>query len=443
MEFVHMDQLSSTPPNRAHTWKDISSALYDGLEVIPTRHVSPRTKSRNHSNCSVDVVDTVIKGNYASCMEKEIMEQPKSIAQTMLGRVDFDNFEVNLKGLDGYLEEIIRSRRIILIGAASSYHVALACRQTIEELSELPVFVELASDFLDREVPIFRDDVCILISQSGETSSVLKACLYCKKHDALVMGITNEENSRLSDETHFGISVNAGVEMGITSTKTYTSQFLVLVMFALRLAGDKKSKKARIQNIISEAKLLPEKIDKVLNLYKSLKQLAESLQHKPSILILGRGYQQATSLEGSFKFKEVVNIHSEGIHSGELKHGPLALICEEMPIIMIIMRDAIYDKCINAIEQVRARGGKPIVVCEEGDEATSNLAHTSICIPKTVDCLSGILAVIPFQLLAMHLAVLHGSFSESALECFNFSTILITYKIPTAVSCISPPFSCC
>ena len=405
----------------SHSWKDMSSPIYDGLEVIPThlnkQHLKPGDKVRNSmSTSSVDSTDSLTKGPYSTYMEKEIMEQAEAVRQSMLGRVDFKNHSIDLHGIENYKDEITRCRRIICIGAASSYHVAVGTRQTMEELLEIPVFVELASDFLDREVPVFRDDVCILISQSGETSSVLSACMYCKERDALVLGITNEENSRLSDETHCGININAGLELGVTSTKTYTCQFITLVMFAICVAGDKRSKYDRVVNIIKEMELLPSKIKKVLELNDSIKSLAESFSRKRSFILLGRGYHQATSYEGSLKLKEIVNVHSEGIHSGELKHGPLALIDDQMPIIMIVMRDRIYEKCMNAVQQVTARGGKPIVICEEGDDVVSQFAHTTICIPKTTDCLSGMLAVIPLQLLALHLAILHGKSVDTPLN---------------------------
>ena len=403
--------------SRTHSWKDVGSDVYDGLDVIITSHSTHRKTSKSQRPNGETVDEEVFKtGKYGSHMEMEIMEQPNSIKQTMLGRVDVLNNTINLNGIELYIDEIDRCRRIILIGAASSYHVAIACRQIIEELLEVPVFVELASDFLDREIPIFRDDVCMFISQSGETSSVLRACTYCKHHDALIMGITNDENSRLSNETHFGINVNAGDEIGVTSTKTYTSQILVLVMFALRMASDKKSKRERVRHIISELNLLPQKIETVLKLNSQLKELARSITNKKSLLVMGRGFHLATSLEGSFKFKEIVNIHSESIHSGELKHGPLALIDEFMPIIMIIMRDNIYEKCINAVQQVKARGGKPIIICEEDDEEIQKMADTPICIPKTADCLSPILAVIPLQLLSMHLAIMHGKSVDSPIH---------------------------
>ena len=415
-----MSDNEDSPKFRAvsHTWKDVTSPIYKGLEVIGTHS---KTKSRIHgertrnslSTSSIDSSEGSGKGKYSTYMEKEIMDQPTAIKQAMAGRVDFKNHRVNLGGIEEYRDEINRCRRIICIGSASSYHVAVGTRQTIEELLEIPVFVELASDFLDREVPIFRDDVCIFISQSGETSSVLSALMYCKKRDALVVGITNEENSKLSEETHCGININAGIEVGVTSTKTYINQFISLVMFAIFMAGDKRSKHDRICNIIDEMALLPEKITKVLQLNEDIKTLAKDVSNKKSVILLGRGYHQATSFEGSLKLIEIANMHSEGIHSGELKHGPLALIDEEMPIIMIVMRDSIYDKCMNAVQQVKARGGRPLVICEEGDDEIKNYASVSLAVPKTVDCLSGILAVIPLQLLALHLALLHGKSVDS------------------------------
>ncbi|XP_047134083.1 glutamine--fructose-6-phosphate aminotransferase [isomerizing] 2 [Hydra vulgaris] len=395
--------------HQPNSWKDVNSSLYEGLEFI-ARNKQQHLQFTKVVNCSLSESkdNKNVDATIPTLMEKEIFEQPQSIQQSMLGRVDFDNFKIHLNGIETFLNDLLRCRRIILVGAGSSFHVALACRQLMEELLDLPVFVETSSDLLDREVPIFRDDVCIFISQSGETSDVLNACKYCKKKEALLMGITNEENSTLSAETHFGINLNAGNEVGVTSTKTYTSQFIVLTMFSLKMAEDKRSKQKRVQEIISEMKTIPDKVITVLKLNNYLKDLAQKYVNCKSLLVMGRGFQQATCLEGSFKFKEVVNIHSEGIHSGELKHGPLALIDENMPIIMIIMRDAIYEKCINAFQQVKARGGKPIVICEEDDETTKNMVDISICIPKTSDCLMGILAIIPFQLLSLHLAVLKG-----------------------------------
>lgn len=397
--------LGRTPP-RIGSWKDPSSRKYDGMVVYTSNGLINHCVNR--SNLFEEITE-VSKGEYSSFMEKEIFEQAESLKEQIKRRIDLEKGVVKLNGIQDYHEEILRCRRLILIGAASSYHVAIGTRQIIEELIELPVFVELASDFLDREVPIFRDDVCILISQSGETSSILSACQYCKDRDALVMGITNNIGSTLANATHFGICIHAGLEVSFSSTKTYTGQFLALVLFALCLAGDKKHKQKRVKDIIAEIGALPDKIEEVLAKNDILRKVANKIYSNRSLLVMGRGYQQAACLEGSFKIKEVANMHSEGIHSGELKHGPLALIEETMPIIMIILKDAVYDKSMNAIQQVMARNGHPILICEEGDDVALAMSEDCITIPKTADCLAGILSIIPLQLLALHLASFRGN----------------------------------
>ena len=337
-------------------------------------------------------------------MEKEIFEQVDSIQGTMKGRVDFQKKSVFLKELQHGTADILRCKRIIVIGSGSSHHVAMSTRQLMEEMVELPVFIELASDFLDREVPIFRNDVCIFLSQSGETTTLVESCRYCLKHEALTIAVTNNKESTLSKMSDFVLDINAGVEHGITSTKTYTSQFMAMTLISLHLAYDKRPKAARIESIVEEMENLPGKISQVLKETEKYRKTALSMKDEESILVMGRGYQQGTCHEGSFKFKEITGIHSEGIHSGELKHGPLALIDDQIPIIMIVMRDSIYDKCCNAIQQVKARGGRPVLICENEDSETRKWADTVLGVPKTIDCLAGILTVIPLQLLSVYLA---------------------------------------
>lgn len=294
----------------------------------------------------------------------------------------------------------------MLIGCGTSYHSAVATRQLLEELTELPVMVELASDFLDRNTPVFRDDVCFFISQSGETADTLMALRYCKRHGALIVGITNTVGSSICRESHCGVHINAGPEIGVASTKAYTSQFVSLVMFALVISEDRISLQKRRADIIEGLHELDGKIRQVLALDKEVKTLAQDLYRQRSLLIMGRGYNFATCLEGALKVKELTYMHSEGIMAGELKHGPLALIDDSMPVMMIVMRDPVYTKCMNALQQVTARQGRPIVICEEGDNETISMASQSLQIPKTVDCLQGVLTVIPMQLLAYHIAVL-------------------------------------
>ncbi|XP_073816042.1 glutamine:fructose-6-phosphate aminotransferase 2 [Musca autumnalis] len=353
-------------------------------------------------------IQQIMKGNYDYFMLKEIYEQPESVVNTMRGRVRFDTQDVVLGGIKEYIPEIRRCRRLMLIGCGTSYHSAVATRQLLEELTELPVMVELASDFLDRNTPIFRDDVCFFISQSGETADTLLALRYCKQRGALIVGITNTVGSSIGRESHCGVHINAGPEIGVASTKAYTSQFISLVMFALVMSDDRLSLQPRRQEIIKGLSNLADQIRKVLELDSKISELAKELYLHKSLLIMGRGYNFATCLEGALKVKELTYMHSEGILAGELKHGPLALVDDEMPVLMIVLRDPVYTKCMNALQQVTSRKGRPIIICEEGDEETKAFSSRSLEIPRTVDCLQGILTVIPMQLLSYHIAVLRG-----------------------------------
>uniref|UniRef100_A0A8C9YH30 Glutamine--fructose-6-phosphate aminotransferase [isomerizing] 1 n=1 Tax=Sander lucioperca TaxID=283035 RepID=A0A8C9YH30_SANLU len=350
----------------------------------------------------------IMKGNFDAFMQKEIFEQPESVVNTMRGRICFDTNTVLLGGLKDHLKEIKRCRRLIVIGCGTSFHAAVATRQILEELTELSVMVELASDFLDRNTPVFRDDVCFFISQSGETADTLMALRYCKSQGALTVGITNTVGSSICRETDCGVHINAGPEIGVASTKAYTSQFVALAMFGLMMSEDRLSLQQRRLEIINSLRDLPELIKKVLAQDKKIKAIAEELYQQKSLLVMGRGFHYATCLEGALKIKEITYMHSEGILAGELKHGPLALIDKDMPVIMIIMRDACYTKCQNALQQVTARSGRPIIICCQDDTDMCKNAYQTIELPHTVDCLQGILSVIPLQLLSFHLAVLRG-----------------------------------
>eukprot|EP00090_Calanus_glacialis_P002054 TRINITY_DN11544_c0_g1_i1.p1 TRINITY_DN11544_c0_g1~~TRINITY_DN11544_c0_g1_i1.p1 ORF type:complete len:704 (+),score=168.81 TRINITY_DN11544_c0_g1_i1:35-2113(+) len=353
-------------------------------------------------------IQQIMKGNFTTFMQKEIFEQPESVVNTMRGRIDFDLEKVMLGGIKDFVPEINRCRRLLMIACGTSYHSAVACRQLLEELSELPVMIDLASDFLDRSTPIFRDDACFFISQSGETADTLAALRYCKDRGALVIGVTNTVGSTIGRESHCGVHINAGPEIGVASTKAYTSQILSLTMFALVMSEDRISKQARRSEIIQGLKQLPEKIKKVLELDEKVKEIAKELYEKRSLLIMGRGYNFATCLEGALKVKELTYMHSEGIQAGELKHGPLALVDSTVPILMILMRDNVFTKCMNALQQVTARDGKPILIIEEGDTETAKWSKHTLEVPRIVDALQGVLTVIPLQLLSYHLAVLRG-----------------------------------
>ncbi|KAG8719442.1 glutamine--fructose-6-phosphate transaminase (isomerizing) [Ceratobasidium sp. 394] len=350
----------------------------------------------------------IMKGKFDHFMQKEIYEQPESVINTMRGRVNFDTRKVTLGGLRAYLPLIRRGRRIVFSACGTSYHSCLATRAIFEELTEIPVSVELASDFLDRKTPIFRDDVCVFVSQSGETADTILAMRYCIERGALCLGVVNTVGSTISRESHCGIHINAGPEIGVASTKAYTSQYIALIMMAIVLSEDRTSMSERRSQIIDGLHELPAQIKAVLEGDKNLQQLAsQTLHDSRSLLIMGRGFQYATCLEGALKIKEISYMHSEGILAGELKHGPLALIDENMPVIIIMTRDALFPKVQSALAQITARKGQPIIICNEGDESIPKNAQT-IQVPKTVDCLQGLLNIIPLQLLSYHLAVLNG-----------------------------------
>ncbi|KAI1098603.1 glutamine:fructose-6-phosphate amidotransferase [Jackrogersella minutella] len=351
----------------------------------------------------------IMKGKFDHFMQKEIFEQPESVVNTMRGRLDIEHKTVTLGGLRSYIATIRRCRRIIFIACGTSYHSCMAVRGIFEELAEIPIAVELASDFLDREAPVFRDDTCVFVSQSGETADSLLALRYCLERGALTVGIVNVVGSSISLLTHCGVHVNAGPEIGVASTKAYTSQFVAMVMFALSLSEDRASKQKRRVEIIEGLSTISGHIKQILKLDQSIKELcSKTFKNQKSLLLLGRGSQYSTALEGALKIKEISYLHCEAVMSGELKHGVLALVDENLPIIMILTRDDLFKKSLNAYQQVIARGGKPIVICNPGDEEFQASQALKIEVPKTVDCLQGILNVIPLQLIAYWLAVMEG-----------------------------------
>lgn len=379
----------------------------------------------------------IMKGKFDHFMQKEIFEQPESVVNTMRGRLDAENKTVTLGGLRSYISTIRRCRRIIFIACGTSYHSCMAVRGIFEELAEIPIAVELASDFLDRQAPVFRDDTCVFVSQSGETADSLLALRYCLERGALTVGIVNVVGSSISLLTHCGVHVNAGPEIGVASTKAYTSQFIAMVMFALSLSEDRASKQQRRVEIMEGLSKISQQITEVLTQDETIKELCKKVfKDQKSLLLLGRGSQFSTALEGALKIKEISYLHCEAVMSGELKHGVLALVDENLPIIMILTRDNIFTKSLNAYQQgmplstcaivpiisisvricmlillsttVVSRGGKPIVICNPGDAEFSTSQAQTIEIPKTVDVLQGILNVIPLQLIAYWLAVMEG-----------------------------------
>ncbi|KAH7278861.1 hypothetical protein KP509_38G059900 [Ceratopteris richardii] len=345
------------------------------------RLLRPASVQRGLSTLEMEV-EQIRKGNFEHFMQKEIHEQPDSLTMTMRGRLIRGGEQkakgILLGGLKDYLKTMRRSRRILFIGCGTSYNAALAARPVVEELSGIPVTMEIASDLLDRQGPIYREDTAIFVSQSGETADTLQALEYAKSNGALCVGITNTVGSAIARGTHCGIHLNAGCEIGVASTKAYTSQIAVIVMLAL--------------------------------LDKDMKELAALLMDEQSLLVFGRGYNYATALECALKVKEVSLMHAEGIVAGEMKHGPLALVDETLPIIVIATGDASLNKQQSVIQQLKARKGRLIVMCTEGDAEFMCPDRTCriIEVPKVHDCLQPIINIVPLQLLAYHLTVFRG-----------------------------------
>jgi glucosamine--fructose-6-phosphate aminotransferase (isomerizing) len=342
-------------------------------------------------------------------MLKEIFEQPDSLFNTMRGRINFDNYEVRLGGMAEHLKTLKRARRLLFVACGTSYNSAVATRQFLEECTEIPVVVDIASDFLDRACPIFRDDVCFFISQSGETADTLSALKYCKANGALCVGVTNTVGSSISRSTDCGVHINAGPEIGVASTKAYTSQIVSLVMLGLMIIADSKEKEERRKAVIEGLKSLPEMIREILAMDAHIKTMASDLFKESSLLVMGRGYNFANCLEGALKIKELTYMHAEGILAGELKHGPLALVDSTMPIVMIVTDDSNFTKSENALAQITARHGRPLIICNK--DRVPKITGTEfklLQVPKTVDCLQTILTVIPLQLLSYHIATLRG-----------------------------------
>ncbi|CBY20234.1 unnamed protein product [Oikopleura dioica] len=384
------------------------ASIVDGSLMLQRVGEDERREFADFSEVEVEI-QQLMKGDYPTFMIKEIKEQPETIVNVSRGRVNYDESSVVLGGLSKHIGEIKRSRRIVILGCGTSYHAAIAARQLIEEMSDLPVTVDVASDFVDRSGAIYRDDVVIFVSQSGETADTLSALNYAKKRGCLLVGITNTVGSTISRETDCGIHCNAGQEIGVASTKTFSAQFTVLVLFALLLSEGRFSKRKRYTEILQSLKKLPAQISETLELEDQCKKIAELWKDKTSVLMMARGYNFANVLEGALKLKEVANLFAEGILTGELKHGPLALVEHGLPMLMIVCDDNTFDKCMNAVQQVTARGGNPVIICDRHlKPKLEKFSQHLLLLPETTDCLKGLLSVVPLQLLAYHVATLRG-----------------------------------
>jgi glucosamine--fructose-6-phosphate aminotransferase (isomerizing) len=338
-------------------------------------------------------------------MLKEIHEQSETVFNSFRGRLLADVGNVKLGGLSSVMDKLRNTKRIIITACGTSWHSGIVGEYMIEKLAQIPVEVEYASEFRYRNPIIGPDDIVFAISQSGETLDTLAAIKEAKQKGATVIGIVNVVGSTIARETEAGVYIHAGPEIGVASTKAFTSQITVLALIALMLGRTRYLSQPEGQAIAEEMMLLPEKIRKVLAAEKEIKEIAEKYYESKNFLYLGRGFNYPLALEGALKLKEISYIHAEGYPAAEMKHGPIALIDENMPVVFIATKDTIYDKVFSNIEEVKARKGKIIAIATEGDERIKKVADHVIYVPEVMPMLNPILSVVPLQLLAYHIAL--------------------------------------
>jgi glutamine---fructose-6-phosphate transaminase (isomerizing) len=355
-------------------------------------------------------LEQIEKGGYEHFMLKEIYEQPNVIKDTYRGRLSSNTGIIKMAGIEDNLEKFLQAERILIVACGTSWHAGLVAEYVIEEFTRIPVEVEYASEFRYRNPIINKKDVVIAISQSGETADTLAAIKLAKENGAFVFGVCNVVGSSISRETHAGAYTHAGPEIGVASTKAFTTQITVLTLIALRLAKAKGTlSKSDFFRYLNELELIPEKVQETLQLTNEVTlEIAKIYKDTTNCLYLGRGYNFPVALEGALKLKEISYIHAEGYPAAEMKHGPIALIDEQMPVIVIAPKLGHYDKVVSNIQEIKSRSGKIISIVTKGDTQVKELSDHVIEIPETSDALSPLLTTIPLQLLSYHIAVLRG-----------------------------------
>jgi glucosamine--fructose-6-phosphate aminotransferase (isomerizing) len=354
-------------------------------------------------------LDTIEKDGFTHFMLKEIYEQPKSILDTMRGRINPDNNEVILGGISNYEQKLMNANRIIIVACGTSWHAGLIGEYLFEDFTRIPVEVEYASEFRYRNPIIRETDVVLAISQSGETADTLAALELAKEKGATILGVCNVVGSSIARLTHAGIYTHAGPEIGVASTKAFTTQVVVLTLMALRIGKQKGMlSNTNYHQIITELALIPRKVEEVLKTNSQIEIIAQQFMDVSNFLYLGRGYNFPVALEGALKLKEISYIHAEGYPAAEMKHGPIALIDDEMPIVVIATKKGNYEKVVSNIQEVKARGGRLIAIVTEGDKTVKDIADYCIEIPNCFEELTPLLTNIPLQLLSYHIALLRG-----------------------------------
>ena len=380
--------------------------IRDGQMDIRSREDVSQTPYIQHLEMELDSIE---KGGYEHFMLKEIFEQPRSIMDSMRGRLELDAGHLNMGGIRAYEQKFVNAQRIIIVACGTSWHAGLVAEYLIEDLARIPVEVEYASEFRYRNPIITERDIVIAISQSGETADTLAAIELAKSKGATIFGICNVVGSSIARATDAGAYTHAGPEIGVASTKAFTAQVTVLTLLAM-IMGQKRGTitDTKLRELMVELDTIPSKVEKALLLDTEIRAIAEIFKDATNFLYLGRGYNFPVALEGALKLKEISYIHAEGYPAAEMKHGPIALIDENMPIVVIATRDSSYEKVVSNIQEVKARKGRIIAIVSEGDTMIPPMAEFVIEVPHTSEILMPLVSVVPLQLLSYHIAVLRG-----------------------------------
>lgn len=382
------------------------AVIKDGELSIKTTADVPMTPYIQRLEMELEAIE---KGGYEHFMIKEIFEQPKSISDCLRGRLDSTSGRLVLGGIREYANKLVNADRIIILACGTSWHAGLVAEYIIEEFCRIPVEVEYASEFRYRKPVIREGDVVIAISQSGETADTLAAIELAKSKGAIIFGVCNVVGSSIARFSHEGSYTHAGPEIGVASTKAFTAQLTVLSMICLSVAEKKGTiKERKFHELLVELESIPAKVEQVLKLNDQIKEIAATFMNATNFLYLGRGYNFPVALEGALKLKEISYIHAEGYPAAEMKHGPIALIDEAMPVVFIATHDSSYEKIVSNIQEVRARKGRIISVVTEGDELISPMSEFTIEVPAVHEAFMPMVSVIPLQLLAYHIAVMRG-----------------------------------
>lgn len=373
------------------------------IHTLDNEDVDPKIKE-------VDVnLDTLEKGGYEHFMLKEIYDQPRCISDCIRGRLLADEKKIVLSAINQHRDRLLRASRFIIVACGTSWHAGLIGKQMIEQWAKIPVDVEYASEFRYRKPVIQPGDVVIAISQSGETADTLAAFELAKERGALCFGIVNVVGSSIARASDTGIYTHVGPEIGVASTKAFTGQVMVLTLFALALGHELGSiSQMEFEKYITELSLIPEKMKKVLEQDALTKDISRTLTYARNALYMGRGFNYPVALEGALKLKEISYIHAEGYPAAEMKHGPIALVDENMPVVFVATHHQLYKKILSNIQEVKARNGRIIAIVTEGDEAVKNIAEATIEIPATLPVVAPLLSVLPLQLIAYNVAVFKG-----------------------------------